>query len=139
MKERTGDDARRHSPRRLVGGEETGGRFALLEIVESRGGGPPRHLHHWEDEVIYVLAGELAIQRGGERLDGGEGTAILLPRGTEHAWRVESEAARLLVVVAPAGLEASWAELSSRETPLERLVAVAAHRGIEITGPPLDR
>ncbi len=137
MEEGTDAGALGLGPRVLVSGDQTGGRFALLEIVESRGGGPPRHLHHWEDEVVYVLAGEVVFHRGDDRLAGRAGTAVLLPRGTEHAWRVESANARLLIAVAPAGLESCWAELSSRETPLERLVAVAARCGIEITGPSL--
>jgi quercetin dioxygenase-like cupin family protein len=120
----------------LVTGEETGGRVALIALDERRGGGPPRHLHHWEDEIVYVLAGEVTFHRGEERLPGTAGTTVLLPRGCEHAWRVESEAARLLVTVAPAGLEASYEELDWGATPLEVLVAVAARYGIEITGPP---
>ena len=74
--------ARRHEPRVgqegfppgvgsavrvLVDGEATGGRLALLETRERRGAGPPRHVHMREDELVYVLAGRLTVEVGGER------------------------------------------------------------------------
>ena len=121
----------------LVRGEQTAGRLALIELIESRGGGPPRHLHHWEDEVIYVLDGEVTFHQGDVRFAASAGSCVLLQRGFEHTWRVDSVEARLLVAVAPAGLEASYRDLSWSGTPIEQLVLVAARFGIEITGPPV--
>lgn len=85
----------------------------------------------------------------GERIDGLTGTCVVLPRGIEHGYVIESDAARLLVVLAPAapGFEECMAEMShytnkpavglelETETGIERLVATAARLGIEITGP----
>ncbi len=78
------------------------------------------------------------------------GTGLLLPRGHEHTFRVESEEARLLVVLLPAGPEDFYLELgafgdrdSGARTPanqdMERLVTVAARYGVEITGPGPDQ
>jgi hypothetical protein len=36
-------------------GRETGGAFALIEALVPPGGGPPSHIHRWEDEACYVL------------------------------------------------------------------------------------
>ena len=124
----------------LVAGEETGGRFALLETVEARGGEPPRHLHHWEDETVYVLEGELKVCVGGEWATAPAGTAVFLPRGVEHSFVVTTDDARLLVIVVPAGIEGLYCELGGQERgtapELERLVTAAARYGVEITGPP---
>lgn len=45
----------------LVAGEQPGGRFAAVETVERRTSEHPRHLHHWEDEALYVLDGSLDV------------------------------------------------------------------------------
>ena len=129
-----------------VAGEATGGRFALIETRARRGDGPPRHLHTREDEVVYVLEGRLTVYRGEEPLDAPAGTCVLLPRGGEHTYRVESEEARLLVFLLPAGLEGCYRELDQAargadgapgegSDQVERLVATAARYGVEITGP----
>lgn len=125
----------------LVSGEQTEGRFAVIEVHETRGAEPPRHLHTREDEVIYVLEGHVSFERNGELLDGPSGMWLFLPRGSEHAVTVLSNEARLLVVLSPAGLEQSLPELARLASPLpdplmiERLVAVAARYGVSITGP----
>ncbi len=127
----------------LIAGEETGGRFALLETVEARGEEPPRHLHHWEDEALYVLDGELAVCLGEEWHRVPAGAAILLPRGMEHGFAVVGAAARLLSVLAPAGFERFYAELAvpdpADRSHVERVITVAARYGVEITGPPPSR
>jgi hypothetical protein len=39
-------------------GAQTGGLFALVEVMGLSGSGPPPHIHHREDESFYVLEGE---------------------------------------------------------------------------------
>ena len=120
----------------LVGGAETGGRLAIVEEVIGRGAELPRHLHHWEDEALYVLDGELAICLGGDWCRVPAGGVILLPRGVEHAVAVVGAAARVLTVLTPAGFEGFYRELASAAPDLDRLVATAARYGCEITGLP---
>src|SRR5581483_25840 len=88
-------------------GEDTGGRFALWEGVLPRGAAPPLHSHP-QDETFYVLEGqvtvwvvehELAGDRGwvrthARRCDAGD--CVVAPAGTPHAFRVESDTARML-------------------------------------------
>src|SRR5260221_5871929 len=57
----------------LVTGEETNGKYALLEAVVAPGGGPPPHVHSREEEGFNVLEGEITFQIGGERLVAGAG------------------------------------------------------------------
>ena len=122
----------------LVGGAETSGRLAIVALVLARGASLPRHRHHWEDEALYVLEGELAVWVAGERIAAPAGTAVLLPRGVDHAVAAVTAQARVLAALTPAGSEGFHRELgepSACGAALERLVAVAARYGCEITGP----
>ncbi len=129
-----------HEPRSaiLVGGGETGGRFALVDMVEERGAELPRHLHHWEDETLYVLEGAIYAWVAGEWVEVPAGSALFLPRGVEHALCASTERARVLVFLAPSGFEGFYLEMVAAHPPdIERLVTAAARYGCEITGPPL--
>lgn len=123
----------------LVTGEDTGGRFALVELTQTRGSGAPLHIHTHEDELVYVLEGRVTFYKGGERLDCPTGSHVLLPRGCEHSYQVESNEARLLVMVSPAGLENLYLDLGGPNHAgrpyVEWLVCTAARYGVQITGP----
>jgi quercetin dioxygenase-like cupin family protein len=124
----------------LVAGGDTAGRLAVLEVTVVAGCEPALHLHTREDEIVYVLAGEVVIHLDGTRHRCMPGGCVVLPRGREHTFTVETDAARLLVLVVPAGFEGFYGELEQAATgatsDLERLVTVAARYGVEITGPP---
>jgi|SRR6516162_4105285 len=45
------------------------------------------HLHHYSDEVAYVLRGEISFNLGDEFTVGGPGTCAFMPRGVPHAWK----------------------------------------------------
>ena len=120
----------------LVASEATGGRLAIVALTLVRGAEPPRHLHHWEDEALYVLDGELAVCLGGEWRRVPAGGAVLLRRGVEHTVAVVGEEARVLTVLAPGGFEGFYRELGGAAPDLDQLVATAARYGCEITGPP---
>ena len=51
-----------------LSGVDTGGKYCLLEVSLAPGMGVPRHTHTREDEVYYVLAGELEVTVGDEVL-----------------------------------------------------------------------
>lgn len=125
--------------RRIIGAAETDGRFALIEMTEATGGGPPCHQHDREDEALYVLAGDLAVWQAGLWSPAPAGTAVWLPRAREHAYVVTKGPARLLVFITPAGLEGFFAEISAcsrgKCIDAELLVTIAARYGVEITGP----
>jgi quercetin dioxygenase-like cupin family protein len=125
----------------LVAGEHTQGRFAVIEARERRGAAPPRHVHSREDEFIYVLEGQLTLYCDGQRFDRPSGTSLLLPRGSEHTFTVESAEARLLMVLSPAGLESCLRDVCRQvrdggcQQLVELVVASAARHGVSITGP----
>jgi quercetin dioxygenase-like cupin family protein len=96
----------------LATSEQTGGRFALLEGVVRGGEEIPAHKHTREDEAFYVLDGDVSGEVGGKPFRAAQGDFVFLPRKVPHTWRVESERARLLVFITPAGFEASFLEFS---------------------------
>lgn len=122
----------------LMSGTQTGGRFALIQMVVRREHEPPSHLHMREDEVIYVVDGTIVVVVDGARREYRPGESVYLPRGVEHAYCLRSEEARLLVLALPAGIEGFYREMDASlddDRHVERLIALAARYGIEITGP----
>jgi quercetin dioxygenase-like cupin family protein len=122
----------------LVPGERTDGRFALIEMTVGPSSALPLHAHTREDEVIYVLRGEITVHADGASRSCPAGSCVLLPREREHTFRVESDEATLLVLLLPAGLEGHYQELDRSlrtERHIERLIAASARYGVEIVGP----
>src|SRR5438552_11109126 len=75
----------------LATGEETNGKYALLEAIVPPGGGPPPHVHSREEEGFYVLKGEITFQIGDERLVATAGMFGNIPVGTPHSFKNESD------------------------------------------------
>ena len=100
--------------RYLVRGEETGGRYALIEhTIPPRGLAAPMHVHVHEDEWSFVLAGRVGAQVGDEVVEAGPGDLIRKPRGVPHAfWNAGDEEARLLELISPAGFAQFFADAS---------------------------
>jgi len=94
----------------LATGEETQGKFALIEAVGRKGNDPPPHIHRREDEIFYVLEGEVVASVGDRTVRGTPGTLIFLPRDVRHTFTIESERARMLILVTPAGFEGWFKE-----------------------------
>ncbi len=87
-------------------GDQTGGRFALAETIVPVGGGPPPHIHGREDEMFYVIDGELAFFRDGRIIRGSAGFATYLPKGGLHTFKnMGNHPARFLVAAVPSGFE----------------------------------
>jgi len=132
----------------LATGEDTDGRYALWEGIVPPGGGPPPHVHTREVEGFYVLDGEITFTVGGERIVGTAGTFAHMPIGTPHAFTNASDRpARMLILVAPAGLEQMFFECGEplpegtttarppSKDEIDRLLAVAPRYGIDIRLP----
>ena len=91
----------------MLSGEQTDGRFALVEHpIRPRALAAPLHTHADEDEISYILEGEVGVQLGERVLRAGPGTLVFKPRGVPHAfWNPGDAPARLLELISPAGLE----------------------------------
>jgi quercetin dioxygenase-like cupin family protein len=88
-----------------LGGEQSGGDWAVVEWRLRAGDEPPIHTHTREDETLYVLDGAITAFVGDERIEVEAGSYAALPKDVPHGLRVRGEEARLLVTLEPAGAE----------------------------------
>ncbi|HTI29703.1 MAG TPA: cupin domain-containing protein [Methylomirabilota bacterium] len=121
----------------MVGGDDSGGGFALVEHpLKPRALGAPLHRHSREDEYSYVLEGRIGAMLGDEVIFGEPGDLIFKPRDQWHTfWNAGDTDARLLEIIAPAGFERYFEELADlflpgRPAP-EVLAEVRARYGLE--------
>jgi quercetin dioxygenase-like cupin family protein len=87
-------------------GQETGGAFALVELVALPGAEPPPHIHYGTDETYCLLEGEVEVLDGERTFTAQAGSVVHIPKGTLHAWRnATTEPARALLLITPSGFE----------------------------------
>ena len=125
----------------LATGEDTYGQYALFDFFIPPQAGPAPHIHTREDEVAYVVEGEINFQVGNQVFTGTAGDFIPYTRGQVHAFKnLGTEPARMLVIAAPAGLENFFREAGQPASdpsniPLDnipKLVAFAPNFGLEL-------
>ena len=104
----------------LADGADTGGRLTVMEIVGREGSEPPPHTHRVDDELVYILSGEVEYRIGHETVRAGRGDTLFLPHGVEHGYRMLQAELHALVIAAPAGIEVAYRELC-RPAPLLRV------------------
>jgi len=89
-----------------VTGEQSGGLFSLIEMLYPAGGVVPRHIHHREDELFYLMEGELVMRVGERTIQAKAGTTIFAPRGIPHGFQVgPNRPVHYLILYTPAGFE----------------------------------
>jgi quercetin dioxygenase-like cupin family protein len=92
-------------------GRQTGGQLAVMESVYPAGLAVRAHVHAGEDEMFYLLAGELSIFCGEESWTLSAGGFAFVPRDHVHGFTVVSaEPARALVITGPPRLDRQIAE-----------------------------
>jgi quercetin dioxygenase-like cupin family protein len=128
----------------LVRGENTDGRFALVEHpIAPRALAGPMHVHEHEDEYSYVLEGEVGFQVGDEVFSAGPGQLVAKPRGIWHGfWNAGDEPARVLELISPAGFENYFVELAPLLRPQrdrEGMARVQAKYGLEMDFSSIER
>jgi quercetin dioxygenase-like cupin family protein len=127
-----------------VSAEDSEGTLAFFHCVAPPMSGPPLHVHTREDELFYVLEGELVFELDGERHTVRAGDTVYLRRGVAHAYQnFTTSDARLLIATVPGMLSGLFVEVSAA-TPLgatlpapDRLDAIATKYGITTLGPPM--
>ncbi len=86
-------------------GAETNDQFWALEGLADRNMTVPLHAHSREDEILYVLEGEIAFTVGAETRIGGPGSFVYIPRNVPHTFQIRSPTARWFGIGIPAGLD----------------------------------
>ena len=115
-------------------GDQTGGALSVTETLTPAGNGPPKHVHEREDEMFFVLEGELTVTVGDETVAAPAGTFVFGPRGVPHAYTATLPT-RHLTLVTPPGFErflhdAGEAAIAGREA----IAAVAQRYGVTMIG-----
>ncbi len=132
----------------LALGDDTNGKYSIWEAIVPPGGGPPLHVHSREEEGFYIIEGEITFTVNGQKIVATAGMFANMPVGTPHSFKNESnKPAKMLISVAPAGLEQMFMEVGVPLTEgattampptkeeIEKLLAVAPKYGIEIQVP----
>lgn len=114
---------------------DSGGAYILSEQVIPPGMGVPPHVHTQEDEVFFVLEGEIEFLVGDKTVIGRAGDILHAPRHVPHAYKgagVTPSRARFMAM--PGDIEAMFAQLASwpsNEPPdLAKLAELCGKYGI---------
>jgi len=113
----------------LVTGEDTAGRYCLIDMFVPPGGGPPPHRHDFE-EMFTLLDGEIEMTFRGAKSVLRPGETANIPSNAPHQFHNKTErSARLLCLCSPAGQEeffmAIGIALPTRITPPPKLDSTA--------------
>jgi quercetin dioxygenase-like cupin family protein len=100
----------------LVSGDDTDGKYTLIDMHVPPGGGPPPHRHDFE-EMFTVLEGEVELSFRGQQLVAKAGETVNVPANAPHGFRnASADAVRLLCLCAPSGQEEFFAEVGQPVT-----------------------
>ncbi len=93
---------------------ETGGVFSVIELITEPGKGVSVHVHEREDELVYVLEGDLEVTLGDQKMNASAGIMALLPRGIPHGFtNIGSRTSRILDVILPGAFDGYFVEIAS--------------------------
>jgi mannose-6-phosphate isomerase-like protein (cupin superfamily) len=98
----------------MIDGDETDQGFSLVEHPMSpRALAAPLHRHTREDEYSFVIEGKMGALLGDEVLTAEVGDLVFKPRNQWHTfWNAGDQPCRILEIIAPAGFERFFEELS---------------------------
>jgi quercetin dioxygenase-like cupin family protein len=105
--------------------------------------GAPLHVHHEQDEWIYVMTGEFVAEVSGERMRLKPGDSLLMPMRVPHGWSVAQHChCGAIHLYTPAGLmETEWAPVAQSEDPKDQEARKAEfeRHGLTLLGRSLTR
>ena len=123
-------------------GKDTGGSYALVEILVSPGKGPPLHTHTREDEAFYILIGEIEFTVGDRIIRARQGTFLHAPKNIPHRFtNPTTSVAKMQVWVFPAGFEQYFIEAGdpvtdpsgpAPEPNIDKLLGLAPKYGLTL-------
>ena len=105
----------------ILSGDDTNGRYCLIDMHVPPGGGPPSHRHDFE-ESFTLLEGEIDFTFRGEKSVVRAGETVSIPANAPHSFtNAAKRPARLLCICAPSGQEEFFAQIgvsvATRTTP----------------------
>ncbi len=121
-----------------AGGDEAA--VFLAEHPIPPGYAVPPHRHDLDDEMFYLLEGELTLIGSGGEIRVGPGSFVHLPRGSLHGFRNDTSAVVRFLVICQPGLQAAEmfrhfdraGRAATRPLPPAEIVEIAAQHGVSI-------
>ena len=97
----------------------------------------PLHMHTREDEYSFVLQGRMGALLGDDVVEAGPGDLVFKPRNQWHTfWNAGDEPCRILEIIAPAGFEDFFRELSDMGGAIkadpDELTALGERYGLQL-------
>jgi quercetin dioxygenase-like cupin family protein len=123
-----------------VSTKDTGGALSIFEYISTTKGGPPLHIHLYQDEMFFIQQGDYLFQVGNEKHKLTVGDTIFLPRNVPHAFAQVSDTGKLFYLFNPAGkMEDFFRALGAiKGIPAPAIVAkIFEDHDMKIVGPPL--
>lgn len=125
-----------------ISGSDTNGDLAIFEQTSlSQGKGTPLHIHHFQDEIFYVIEGSYKFQVGDDKYDLAIGDSIFLPRKVAHAWTQVSVKGKMIVTFQPAGkLENFFVTIAAldHQPSQQEIAKIFSDNDMQVVGPPLS-
>jgi quercetin dioxygenase-like cupin family protein len=116
-----------------------------IAVFEQNGftplGGPPLHIHLYQDEFFYIIQGEYLFQVGDDKYQMKPGDTIFLPRNIQHAFAQLTENGKVLVSYIPAGKMEDFFKTTDSWTSTpspEEIAKVFEDHDMKVVGPPLN-
>jgi mannose-6-phosphate isomerase-like protein (cupin superfamily) len=112
---------------------DTGGKFAVLEMLSKAGAEPPLHIHENADEMFIVLEGQMQLTCGAQTCVLSKGESGIVKRGTPHTFKILSPVLRSMTIFTPAGFEEFFRAMAGDPPPtFEEIGRAAAQYGSRI-------
>jgi quercetin dioxygenase-like cupin family protein len=102
----------------MAGASDNNGEFDVSVIKMRRGTEPPPHVHAREDEMFYILSGEMRVYVESEVFQLTAGEYMFLPRGKAHAFSITSDEGHWICFITPGGF---FEAVGKMDVPAEKM------------------
>jgi quercetin dioxygenase-like cupin family protein len=125
-----------------ISSSDTDGDLAVfVQVGLTPKGGPPLHIHPFQDEWFYVIEGEYLFQVGEDKYKLKAGDTIFLPRKVHHAFMQLTEEGKMIVSYLPAGKMEAFFKATDKWTSVptkEEISKVFEDHDMKVVGAPLQ-
>lgn len=124
-----------------ISSKDTDGLLTVFEYRGTEKGGPPLHIHLYQDEIFFILEGNYLFQVGNEKHTLSVGDSIFLPRQVPHTFAQLTDTGKMLFFFQPSGKMEDYfrvlGSLKGQPSPQEGAKIFADH-DMNVVGPPLS-
>lgn len=93
---------------------DTNNVFSVIELITEPGKGVALHVHEKEDELVYLLQGEIEVTLGDQTMRAVPGVMALLPRGIPHGFTNVGDTPSIVIdTILPGAFDKYFAEMAA--------------------------